>query len=261
MASKILYPAAIALALLSAPAAAADDNGTQHSLSLDLLISSMDSVAAETDSITDIDATIDYLCDIFDSADDPDHPQLIGGNSYLMKRPRHGLRHDVVANVSEFHSPVRGRVSSKFGPRGNNGHIHRGIDIALAVGDTVCAAFPGRVELCGFDPHGYGYYLLMSHPNGLQTLYAHLDKFLVTPEITVKAGTPIALGGRSGNSTAPHLHFETRCQAIPIDPADIADFSTGQPRRATYIVKASDCDNSKKHSPEKISVTGQKHRQ
>lgn len=206
----------------------------------------MDSVTTATDTIAGVDATIDYLCGIFDSADDPDHPQLIGGNSYLMKRPSHGLRHNVVANVSEFQAPVRGRISSKFGPRGANGHMHRGIDIALAEGDTVRAAFPGRIELCGYDPLGYGYYLLMSHPNGLQTLYAHLEKFLVTPEITVAAGEPIALGGRSGNSTAPHLHFETRCQAVAIDPTDIADFTTGLPREATYVVKASPADVSSK---------------
>lgn len=128
-------------------------------------------------------------------------------------------------DVSGYVHPISGtRVSSNFGYRPRFGRIHRGIDLSLSVGDTVRAAFDGKVRLTQFERRGYGYYVIVRHTNGIETVYGHLSKFLVKPNQTVKAGDPIALGGNTGRSTGPHLHFETRYLGLAINPATIIDF-------------------------------------
>eukprot|EP00825_Cyclidium_porcatum_P042418 TRINITY_DN5800_c0_g1_i6.p2 TRINITY_DN5800_c0_g1~~TRINITY_DN5800_c0_g1_i6.p2 ORF type:complete len:210 (+),score=12.36 TRINITY_DN5800_c0_g1_i6:3-632(+) len=71
---------------------------------------------------------------------------------------------------------------------------------------------------------GYGYYVVIRHTNGLETVYGHLSKQLVSPDQVVKAGEIIALGGNTGHSTGSHLHFETRFLGIAINPALMFDF-------------------------------------
>jgi murein DD-endopeptidase MepM/ murein hydrolase activator NlpD len=141
-------------------------------------------------------------------------------------------------NCNSFTMPTGKReikVTSQYGPRRRR--MHRGIDLKVNVGDTVRAAFDGKVRIKSFERRGYGYYLVLRHPNGLETVYGHLSKFLVKENTIVRAGTPIALGGNTGRSTGPHLHFETRFLGQDINPADIIDFENGQPYKDEYVFK------------------------
>ncbi len=130
-----------------------------------------------------------------------------------------------VIDVSDFAMPTPGYVTSPYGYRPRFKRVHKGIDLKLQVGDTVRAAFDGRVRLTNFEGKGYGYYVILRHPNGLETVYGHLSRFLVKPDQYVKAGDPIALGGNTGRSFGSHLHFETRYMGYPINPAAIFDFA------------------------------------
>lgn len=130
-----------------------------------------------------------------------------------------------VIDVSNFAMPCPGYLTSPYGYRARFKRVHKGVDLKLQTGDTVYAAFDGRVRLTNFERNGYGYYVIMRHPNGLETVYGHLSKFLVKPDQNVKAGDPIALGGNTGRSFGSHLHFETRYMGYPINPAAIFDFA------------------------------------
>ena len=125
------------------------------------------------------------------------------------------------------------RITSKYGPRRRR--MHRGIDLKVLVGDTIRAAFDGKVRIKNFERRGYGNYVVIRHPNGLETVYGHLSKILVIPNDIVHAGDPIALGGNTGRSTGSHLHFETRFLGQAINPAEIIDFENGVPHQDTYV--------------------------
>jgi murein DD-endopeptidase MepM/ murein hydrolase activator NlpD len=138
-------------------------------------------------------------------------------------------------NCNSFTMPINNdiKITSKYGPRRRR--MHRGIDLKVQVGDTIRAAFDGKVRIKSYEKRGYGYYLVMRHPNGLETVYGHLSKFLVKENDIIHAGESIALGGNTGRSTGSHLHFETRFLGIDIDPADIIDFENGQPYKDEYV--------------------------
>lgn len=124
-----------------------------------------------------------------------------------------------------FHMPTTSRVvTSNFGPRW--GRRHQGLDVKVYIGDTIRAAFDGKVRVvtCEGLRKGYGYYIVIRHPNGLETLYGHLSKQLVKEDQIVRAGDVIGLGGNTGRSTGSHLHFETRLLGQPIDPRTMFDF-------------------------------------
>jgi len=114
-------------------------------------------------------------------------------------------------------------VTSKFGRRW--GRNHEGIDIKVYIGDTICSAFDGKVRVVDYNGGGYGYYVIIRHPNGLETLYGHMSRQLVKPNQIVRAGQPIGLGGNTGRSSGSHLHFETRICSTPVDPALMFDFA------------------------------------
>ncbi len=137
-------------------------------------------------------------------------------------------------DVSNFAMPCPGYVTSPYGYRPRFRREHKGIDLKLQTGDTVYAAFPGRVRLTNFERRGYGYYAILRHPNGLETVYGHLSKILVKPDQDVKVGEPIALGGNTGRSFGSHLHFETRYMGTPINPAAIFDFANQTVHTDTY---------------------------
>lgn len=126
------------------------------------------------------------------------------------------------------------RVTSKYGPRRR---MHRGIDLKVLVGDTIRAAFDGKVRIKNFERRGYGYYVVVRHPNGLETIYGHLSKILVEENQIVRAGETIGLGGNTGRSTGSHLHFETRFLGQAINPAEIIDFENGVPHQDTYVFR------------------------
>ena len=125
------------------------------------------------------------------------------------------------------------KVTSKYGPRRRR--MHRGIDLKVQVGDTIRAAFDGKVRIKSFQNKGYGYYLVLRHPNGLETVYGHLSKFIVSENQIVRAGEAIGLGGNTGRSTGSHLHFETRFLGKDINPAEIIDFDNGTPHKDEYV--------------------------
>ena len=125
---------------------------------------------------------------------------------------------------TDFFRPVTGIITSRFGWRPQFQRIHHGVDLSLNIGDTVRAAISGTVERISFDPYGYGHYVVMSHPDGMETLYGHLQYALVSQGQFIHSGQPLGIGGNTGNSTGPHLHFEARLGGIAIDPTLIFDF-------------------------------------
>ncbi|MBQ9076562.1 MAG: peptidoglycan DD-metalloendopeptidase family protein [Muribaculaceae bacterium] len=137
-------------------------------------------------------------------------------------------------DVSNFAMPHPGYVTSPYGWRRRFRRMHKGIDLKVQTGDTIRAAFDGKVRLTKYQRRGYGYYVVIRHTNELETVYGHLSKFLVEPDQYVKAGDPIALGGNTGRSTGPHLHFETRFMGYAINPAAIFDFKNQTTHTDTY---------------------------
>ncbi|WP_460906261.1 peptidoglycan DD-metalloendopeptidase family protein [Spirosoma areae] len=115
-----------------------------------------------------------------------------------------------------------GKMTSNFGYRW--GRWHTGTDLDLETGNPVYAAFDGIVRVVGWDGNGYGRYVLIRHYNGLETLYGHLSKQTVETGQLVKAGDQLGLGGSTGRSSGPHLHFETRYEGNPFSPLNIYSF-------------------------------------
>jgi murein DD-endopeptidase MepM/ murein hydrolase activator NlpD len=122
-----------------------------------------------------------------------------------------------------FCFPIKKVKSSSYGWRW--GRPHSGIDIALKVGDPIHAAFDGVVRLAKYNG-GYGNCVVIRHYNNLETLYGHLSKINVKVGQEVKAGDVIGLGGNTGRSTGPHLHFECRLMYACFDPEWIFDLET-----------------------------------
>lgn len=113
-------------------------------------------------------------------------------------------------------------VTSNFGSRW--GRQHKGIDVKVYIGDTIRAAFDGKVRVVRYEARGYGRYVVIRHNNGLETIYGHMSKWLVNENQEVRAGEPIGLGGNTGRSTGSHLHFETRLCGVALNPAIMFDF-------------------------------------
>jgi murein DD-endopeptidase MepM/ murein hydrolase activator NlpD len=138
-------------------------------------------------------------------------------------------------DCSSFIIPINNtlKITSPYGIRRRR--MHRGIDLKLQIGDTVYAAFPGKVRIRNTERRGYGKYLVIRHPNGLETVYGHLSNWLVDVNDIVRAGDPIALGGNTGRSTGSHLHFEIRLLGQAIDPMEIVDFENGVPHKDLFV--------------------------
>ncbi|MDR1918319.1 MAG: peptidoglycan DD-metalloendopeptidase family protein [Tannerellaceae bacterium] len=138
-------------------------------------------------------------------------------------------------DCSSFVIPLNNtlKITSPYGPRRRR--MHRGIDLKLQIGDTVYASFAGKVRIRNTERRGYGKYLVIRHPNGLETIYGHLSDWIVDVNDIVRAGDPIALGGNTGRSTGSHLHFETRFLGQDIDPAEIIDFENGLPHKDVFV--------------------------
>lgn len=118
--------------------------------------------------------------------------------------------------------PVENKVNSSFGYR--HGRFHKGLDIDLERGDTVLAAFDGIVRYSQYNNGGFGNLIIIRHPNGLETYYAHLTKRYVNINDTIRAGQVIGTGGNTGaRHSGPHLHFEVRIEDQPINPELIFD--------------------------------------
>ena len=127
------------------------------------------------------------------------------------------------ARGEKWHAPITNtRINSKYGMR--RGRWHHGSDLDVEIGDPVYAVFDGVVRIAKYNRGGYGYYVLIRHKNGLETLYGHLNKYNVKEGTIVKAGDIIGEGGNTGRSTGPHLHFEIRYKGHSINPTYLFDF-------------------------------------
>lgn len=126
-------------------------------------------------------------------------------------------------DLRRFTMPTTSRViTSNFGSRW--GRQHKGLDIKVYIGDTIRAAFSGKVRIVRYEAGGYGKYIVIRHNNGLETIYGHLSKQLVEENQEVRSGEVIGLGGNTGRSTGSHLHFETRLCGVALNPALMFDF-------------------------------------
>lgn len=126
-------------------------------------------------------------------------------------------------DLRHFTMPTTSRViTSNFGSRW--GRQHKGLDIKVYIGDTIRAAFSGKVRIVRYETGGYGKYIVIRHNNGLETIYGHLSKQLVEENQEVRSGEVIGLGGNTGRSTGSHLHFETRLCGVALNPALMFDF-------------------------------------
>jgi murein DD-endopeptidase MepM/ murein hydrolase activator NlpD len=145
------------------------------------------------------------------------------------------LKDDVHIPMAGFRLPAPGYVTSSFGWRRNR--MHKGTDIKVQVGDSIRSAWDGQVRIVGWDPRGYGYFVVIRHDNGLETVYGHLSRPLVDEYERVNAGYVIGLGGNTGRSTGSHLHLEIRYLGEAIDPAKFIDFTTGELRnKEEYVI-------------------------
>ena len=155
----------------------------------------------------------------------------------------------LVDSTSRFVCPNRTKVFSRFGYR--HGRRHQGVDLPLKTGTPVYAAFDGRVRMSEYHS-GYGNLVIIRHENGLETYYGHLSKRDVEPGDWVRAGDQIGLGGSTGRSTGPHLHFETRYKGYAFDPEWIADYEKGELRANVFVLRRSYLDASSHYVPQTI---------
>ena len=142
----------------------------------------------------------------------------------------------LVDTLSQYSCPFQGDVHprGKFGMR--RGRRHQGVDLPLKTGDPIYAMFNGRVRMSKYFG-GFGNLVVIRHENGIETFYGHLSRRDVEVGDWVNAGDVIGLGGSTGRSTGPHLHFETRYKGFAFDPQWLIDFKTGNLRHRLFILK------------------------
>ena len=154
-----------------------------------------------------------------------------------------------------FAAPVSAAIGSRFGPRRSPGGVgssnHKGVDFPVPTNTPITASLPGVVRIRQ-DPDGYGNYVVIDHGNGLETRYAHLNRYNVRDGQSVGQGDVIALSGGvrgaagAGNSQGAHLHFEVRKNGQPVDPSTVFNRDTevapgaGRPRSSGTIVTEQD---------------------
>lgn len=115
-----------------------------------------------------------------------------------------------------LNKPVSGTISSRYGRRW--GTMHKGLDIAAPYGTPVKAAAAGTVTQAGWNSGGYGYLVVISHGNGVETYYGHCSSIAVTKGEKVSAGEVISYVGSTGDSYGNHLHFEIRVNGVTQNP-------------------------------------------
>lgn len=133
--------------------------------------------------------------------------------------------------------PLKGTIRSGY--KWRKRRPHRGVDLPLITGTPIRAAFDGKVRVVMKTKQtgGYGNLIVIRHPNGLETYYGHLSVHKVKENDIVRAGEVIGLGGNTGRSTGPHLHFETRYMGQAFDPERLIDFKTGELRDSIFTFK------------------------
>lgn len=141
-----------------------------------------------------------------------------------------------VDSLDQYCCPYIGKVHyrGKFGPR--RGRRHYGIDLPLKTGEPIRATFSGKVRISKYWG-SFGNLVVIRHENGIETFYAHLSRRDVEAGDWVNAGDIIGLGGSTGRSTGPHLHFETRYKGFAFDPQWLIDFESGELRHRLFVLK------------------------
>lgn len=139
----------------------------------------------------------------------------------------------LTCNSRQFTLPVYGHLFRGFM------YTHKGLDIHLAKGDTVKAAFDGVVRYAKYNRGGFGNLVIVRHYNGLETYYAHLSKIKVSVNQVIKSGDLVGYGGSTGRSRSPHLHFEVRYKDVPLDPLRMIDLESKKLISNTFPVSRS----------------------
>lgn len=198
-----------------------------------------------------IDPTVDYL-NYFEEEEPEGDIYDLGWNSNMVNCYGNAVvpQTVLIQGLDKFSMPCPGYVTSPYGYRKRFRRQHKGVDLKVNIGDTIRAAFEGRVRLTKYEAKGYGKYVVIRHTNDLETVYGHLSKFLVEPDQYVKVGDPIALGGNTGRSTGPHLHFETRYMGYAINPMAIFDFANQTTHTDTYTFDKRTYTQARNYSPE-----------
>ncbi len=198
-----------------------------------------------------VENTTKYLEELFNEEEEPEFDIYTEGWDSKLVNCYSGVAVPQTAtiDVSKFAMPHPGYITSPYGYRRRFRRMHKGVDLKVNVGDTVRAAFDGRIRITNFERRGYGYYVVARHTNDLETVYGHLSGFLVEPGQYVKAGQPIALAGNTGRSTGPHLHFETRYMGYAINPCAIFDFANQTTHTDTFTFDKNTYQNARNYSP------------
>ena len=242
---KIVYTLATAILLTGSFTSQAQTQSRAHSAAHKQLLANN---AGAKDQIKLIDQS-----SFIDLVDEPE-PELDiyteGWNSRSVNPFREAdVPSSAVIDVTDFIMPHMGRITSNYVYRARFGRMHNGVDIGIKMNDTIRAAFDGKVRLTNYEAKGYGNYVIIRHPNGLETVYGHLNKHLVKPDQVVKAGDPIGLGGSTGRSTGPHLHFETRFMGYAINPSAIFDFANHTTHTDTYTFSKTTYQQPRNYAP------------
>ncbi|MBQ0034653.1 MAG: peptidoglycan DD-metalloendopeptidase family protein [Bacteroidales bacterium] len=166
------------------------------------------------------------------------------------KVPVDSMQDSISISMKGFTLPHPGYVTSKFGPR--RYRYHYGTDIKVQIGDSIRSCFDGQVRIVGWDPKGYGHYVVVRHDNGLETVYGHMSTPLVDENMRVFSGDVLGLGGNTGRSTGPHLHFEFRYLGTAFNSELVINYETGKLRcDTTYLItKASTFGYKKAVAPQ-----------
>ena len=185
-----------------------------------------DSLAHKDDVLPDEEDLYANL-DVYSDWDDAHVDPLRGKTGWVIPDSQ-------IISFKGYVMPIRGKVNSPYGWR--RIRMHYGVDLKLATGDSVRAAWDGRVRIRKDQGRrkGYGKYYVIRHANGLETVYGHLSKHIVNKNDSVKAGQVIGLGGSTGRSSGPHLHLEFRFMGVALDPNELLDFNTFEPKSPYY---------------------------
>lgn len=211
-----------------------------------------DLIANQTNTNLEVDNTTKYLESLFAEEEEPEFDIYTEGweSGFVNCYKNTSVPATATIDVRKFCIPHPGYVTSPYGYRKRFRRMHKGIDLKVNTGDTIRAAFDGKVRLTKYERRGYGYYVVLRHTNDLETVYGHLSKFLVEPDQYVRAGDPIALGGNTGRSTGSHLHFETRYMGYAINPSAIFDFANQTTHTDYYTFDKNTYQNARNFSPE-----------
>ena len=176
----------------------------------------------QSNNINDITYTVKYETDIKEFTDTDTAVAKLYEKKPVVKKKSTGsvnTKKAVSYNYADLGialtRPVGGTITSRFGSRSRG--THTGLDIATSTGSSIVAAASGTVTYSGYKG-SYGYLVVISHGNGVETYYAHCSRLYVSAGMSVAQGQTIAAVGSTGNSTGPHLHLEVRLNGVALNP-------------------------------------------